>query len=107
MPAILDIKKIYLLETGKFMYKSKNDLLPVTIGKYFETRSQTRVSHRYNLRSRERIDDQIYPRLLSSHNSIQYEGNISWNNLPEKIKNSDSFQIFKKRLKLHLLDVDS
>ena len=33
---ILKLKEIYDLETGKFMYKKNNDLLPVTIASYLE-----------------------------------------------------------------------
>ena len=50
---ILKINQIYLLETGKFVFKEKNNLLPVRIANYFEIR-QTPV-HGYNLRQRNEI----------------------------------------------------
>lgn len=49
---ILDIKSTLFLETGKFMFKVKNDIVPVRVANYFETidyPSNANFSH--NLRS--------------------------------------------------------
>ena len=45
---ILEVSRICLLETGKFEFKSKNKLLPTSIGNYFESQE---IQHTYGLRS--------------------------------------------------------
>ena len=48
---ILEVSKVCLLETGKLEYKSKNDLLPISLGNYFKSQE---IHHNYGLRSRTR-----------------------------------------------------
>ena len=47
---VLTIKEVFSLETGKFMYKKTNNLPPISIGDYFESRQ--RKDSGYNLRPR-------------------------------------------------------
>ena len=49
---VLKVKEVFLLETGKFMYKMENNLLPVSIGDYFQPRKQNNSG--YNLRTRKK-----------------------------------------------------
>ena len=44
---VLDVAQIYMLETGKFHYKFKKDLLPTVIGNYFETSADSIIQHNY------------------------------------------------------------
>ena len=44
---ILDITKIFMLETGKYHFKLVNHLLPAQFGNYFETSENQMVSHNY------------------------------------------------------------
>ena len=100
---ILDLDKVSYLETSKFMYKLKNDLLPTIIGCYFESNVRCPPTHSYALRRRERIITQITPRLVSGQNSIQYRGELLWNEIPDTLKNCNSLKSFKKAIKLNLL----
>ena len=52
---ILDIDKIFMLETGKYHFKFVNHLLPAQIGNYFETSATQVANHTYNLRSQNSI----------------------------------------------------
>ena len=99
---ILKINQIYLLETGKFVFKEKNNLLPVRIANYFEIR-QTPV-HGYNLRQRNEIrGPDLIHRTLLGDNSIQKRGHEVWNKIPDEIKSIVSPIFFKKKLKCFLL----
>ena len=100
---ILDVSKIFLLETGKFIYKSKNGMLPINnIAKHFERR--VGASHQYNLREHRSYE---LPRILhhtaEAQKSIQIKGHELWNEIPQEIRNGESLRIFKTHYKSHLL----
>ena len=107
---ILDIVKIFMLETGKYHFKLVNQLLPTQIGNYFDTSASQVAIHTYNLRSQ---NSNRPPRFISKsktgEKSIQFKGAQIWNAMPLEIKNSESFSIFKTSYKKHLLenDIDS
>ena len=99
---ILDVSQTFSLETGKFVFKSKNNMLPIrTIANHFERR---RAVHQHNLRTCNHHSLVTPFVLLSSfkRKSIHYRGMDMWDNIPESIKHSDSFNIFKKSFKTHL-----
>lgn len=99
---ILDIDSVYKLEVGKFMFKHKNEMIPVSIANYFQFRNIS--PHGYNLRSqRTSSDPQIIHRTNSGKRSIYYRGNEVWANVPDEIKTSPSANVFKKIFKSHLL----
>ena len=72
---ILDVSKLYMLETGKYHYKLVNDLLPTQIGNYFDTSATRVVNHTHNLRSQ---NSNRPPRFISKsrigEKSIQFKG---------------------------------
>ena len=102
---ILDVAKIFMLETGKFHYKFKKDLLPTEIGNYFKTSADNVTQHEYGLRSR---NNNKAPRFISrskiGEKSIQYKGNQIWNAMESDIKQSESLSIFKSAYKKFLLE---
>ena len=97
----LDLNQTFILERGKFMYKNKKTLLPTTIASYFEVNSQT--THTYNLRRRESRTHNFRSNTVIGQKSIQNEGEILWNDLPQYLKDFDSIITFKKYLKTHLI----
>ena len=99
---ILHLDKVNYLETSKFMYKLKNNLLPTTIGNYFES-NIPHTTHNYSLRKRVKVVTKITPRLVSGQNSMQYRGELIWNEIPDSIQSSKSLNSFKKAMKLNLL----
>ena len=101
---ILNVPKIFMLETGKFQYKYEKNLLPTEIGNYFKTSADNVNQHNYGLRSR---NNDKAPRFISrskiGEKSIQFKGNQIWNNMPLDIKKSESLSIFKSVYKKFLL----
>ena len=97
---LLDVKSTFLLEKCKYLYKQKFDLLPVTLAQHFDTEV---VLHSYNLRSSSRSNT-ISTRLTSSKRSIQINGDLLWNKIPESTKAFSSFNVFKKEVKSLLLE---
>ena len=98
----LNVTQIFLLETGKFVFKSKTNLLPInTIVKYFE---RPAVTHRHNLRNNRQSLTTPYVLLSSSKKkSLYIKGTYMWRDMPESLKLSDSFNIYKRNLKLLIL----
>ena len=92
---VLKVKEVFLLETGKCMYKMENNLLPVSMGDYFQPRKQNNSG--YNLRTRKNTSTApITYRLISSERSIHYHGANLWKNIPnEIIKNKSPKNITK------------
>ena len=100
---ILDVEGTFYLETSKFMYKRKNDLLPVTFANHFENNESSHQSVQfYGLRSGVRRNH-IVPRLISSEKSIQVRGENLWNEIPEIVKANTSLNSFKRLVKCMLL----
>jgi len=90
---ILDVNKIFRLETAKYLFKEKNDLLPVSIANHFTPRSNL-PEITYNLRPR--LTPSYTFRLASiQEKSIKSKETI-WNEIPEHIKHNCSFNSFKK-----------
>ena len=103
----LDIPKVentVSLETGKFIFKRENELLPVPgIANHFRQRNEN-VHHNYNLRNRNIFTPYIDFNSAVGKKSIQFRGAQLWNALPENIRKSESLKIFKRKLKEHLLN---
>ena len=100
---LLKLRKIQALETGKFVFKEKNELLPTKIGNYFEIDSNERPHNhfvRYARRPRFICNSQ------TGEKSIQFEGMQLWENIPAEIKSSESYNIFKKAYKKYLIDLE-
>ena len=99
---ILDVSQVCSLETGKFIFKSKHGMLPISsIGNHFE---RTPGVHNHNLRNR--TTQLVAPFVLLStfkQKSIHIHGMNEWNEIPETIQLSESYSIFKKHYKSHLL----
>ena len=104
---ILNVEKTFVLETCKFIYKSKNGLLPLhlqSIASHFN-RSTPRHSHGTRTRNRN-IFSTIPHEYLSEHaqKSIQCKAVSMWENTSNCIRDSESLGIFKNSLKSHLLE---
>ena len=78
------------------------NLLPInTIVKYFE---RPAVTHRHNLRNNRQSLTTPYVLLSSSKKkSLYIKGTYMWRDMPESLKLSDSFNIYKRNLKLLIL----
>ena len=100
---VLDVYQTFTLESGKFVYKSKNALLPLSnIASHF-TREVT--NHGLGLRNRNNAVSVVPVDLLSSYEqkSIQHRAGKIWDEIPECVKDSEFFGSFKRKYKKHLL----
>ena len=98
----LNLHQTFQLEKGKFMFKKEKNLLPTTIANYFNTESQT--EHRYNLRRRLNETHTFRSKTVLGKKSIQNEGKLFWNNLPDYLNELESPIAFKKLLKKFIMD---
>ena len=103
---ILDVKNTLFLETSKFMFKFKYDLLPVRFANHFENDDISFQGSSYALR-RTCQRNRIKTRLISSKKSIQIRGENLWNEIPEVIKQCTSLNNFKKLIKGMLIDPEN
>ena len=99
---LLTVEKTYMLEMGKLTYKSRNQLLPTAIGNQFEL-SSANLNHNYFVRNRERRV-RLLCKTKTGEKSIQFRSSQLWDNLPNDIKSSTSFSIFKKAYKEYLVN---
>ena len=101
---ILSLEKMFFFEASKFIFKSKNQMLPLqTIATHF----RRSTSHRYFTRSQSVNDNfLVLPlTLMSSYaqKSIQMKADKIWSDIPSIIREGESFNIFKFYLKKHLI----
>ena len=101
---VLDVKNTFRLETSKFMFKVKNDLLPIEFANHFETAdSLSNSTNSYNLRGNSQRK-RVTTRLLSSNRSIQVRGENFWEEIPDIIKANNSLNTFKRQTKCMLIE---
>ncbi len=100
---ILNISQTFSFEKAKFMYKSKMNILPVTIADYFE--AYERPVHSYNLRRRQHDNQPDFVfNTASGRKSIQHEGELLWKSLPPYLKECESLNVFKGFFKKYIQD---
>ena len=86
------------------MYKKQNHLLPdENIANHFQLRNSN-TSHSYNLRNRHIPLQTISLNSNRGAKSIQLRASNLWNEIPEEIRCSESFNIFKKQYKEFLIE---
>ena len=91
--SILKLNDIHRFNLVKYMYKL-NDHSTFT------------RSHDYLTRSRNLLNPNFH-RLTVTQNSVSFKGPLEWNKLPIFVKESQSFEIFKTRVKNHLIEAYS
>ena len=102
---VLNLDQMISFETGKYLYKFHQNLLPPSaLGNYFEPDPFVN-RHSYGLRSRTmNAPTRLVCRTKYSEKSIQISGVKFWNNIPKEIQESLSLNIFKKSFKKFLLE---
>ena len=76
------------------VYKSINGMSPDYVSEMFQ-----RQIHQYNVRNNERLVQPHFSTIRHGYNSIRYLGTKIWNSLPNDVKDSQSLNVFKKRIK--------
>ena len=88
---ILKIDDIYFMTVASYMYKNR-ERFPELIR-----------LHNYGTRNRDTLLPP-FERLCISQQSVIYNGTKIWNSIPNRVKNSESMAVFKRNLKLFLLN---
>ena len=99
---ILDIKDICLLETVKFLYKKRNNLIPLQFQNHFSNINENLV-HPRNFRSSTKNVQILERKTCYGEKSLQYRAPKLWSDIPENIQNCESYSTFKKQMKKYLL----
>ena len=100
---VMNIEQLFKFESGKFQYKLHFNLLPTSIGGYFLADPFVN-RHNYGLRSRtSNQPTRLVRHTQFAEKSIQVYGLKMWEEIPNDIKQSLSFTIFKRAYKILLL----
>ena len=97
--SILKLADLIDFHSCILMFKASNNMLPANVQEQF---SRNEEIHKYNTRNK----DKFHVKSVSSnlkYMSVNVAGVKLWNSLDREIRNSVSLNIFKKRLKLKLL----
>lgn len=97
---IFKIEQIRFIQTGEFMFKYVNNMLPIAFLSFF-----TSVSSAITTRSNRAFICQ-YARTNTRKFSIQYQGPLVWNNLPKDIQTALSLLHFKRLIRSHTLNIE-
>ncbi len=90
--SILPLNQLHKFQVGCFVYKSLHNLLPNTFSNYFTLCTQI---HHHNTRHSTKLHV-FQSRIKIRANSIRISGVNLWNLLNIKIRNAQSFSVFKK-----------
>ena len=96
---ILTVFDMYLLQCAIFMYLCSKKMLPISLLNHF---CRNDSIHTYETRN---ASNYHIPQARTTvfQKSIFFNGPKIWNNIPEMIKTSPSFNLFKRRYKQYLL----
>ena len=99
---ILKLQDLFQLELALFMFKYKSNTLPLNLTNLFQNLDKI---HNKGTRSISH-GNYFLPQYTTTRlqRSIKYQGAKLWNTIPPEIRKSTSIAIFKKRLKLFLLE---
>ena len=100
---ILNIFEIVKSQLAEMTYKHSKHQLPDTLSSYFNAIT---LPHEYNTRSKSN-KNLFLPRKNLNYGQfgVQYAAARNWNEIPLEIKNSSSYNIFKKKIKSFLISL--
>ena len=96
----LNIRNLIKLDLGSFIYKTQNNLIPCEINDYFVSTSEV---HSYQTRSSTNRNFYL-PRAKTVNlgKSTYYSASKLWNDIPKNIRDAQSLDCFKDKLKTYL-----
>ena len=100
---VLPVSKLYLWEVCKFVFKFKENLLPVNFSLYF---NKIKSVHSYGTRSSQ--TNYFLPRVATqgAKKSLRYKCPFLWKKLPQSLTSIKSLTNFSKKLRQYLIDID-
>ena len=97
---ILKLHDINTFQVACFIYKSISGILPLSFQSFFVLNN---AIHNYSTRYSNNVHINSCATQVRTY-SIRNYGSKIWNEIPSKIRESASFYVFKKKVKLHLLN---
>ena len=98
----LNVRQLAAYETLVIMYKVDNNLVPETMTDMFQLTAEV---HNYSTRSTTARNYYVHnANLMKTRKAVTYAGSVAWNKLPHAIKEAQSLNVFKARLKVYLLE---
>ena len=97
---IFDVFSIYSLQESSFMYLYHNDALPISFTQIFQTWNQIRFINIQPVILT--LTDLIPVKQVLRNFSILFQGPRIWTSLPNNIKNTSTFNAFKRVIKSFL-----
>ena len=95
------MRQLAAYETIVLMYKVYNNLVPKTTTDMFQLTAEV---HNYNTRPTAAKNYNVHnANLMKTRKAVTYAGSVAWNKLPDAIKEAQSLNVFKARLKAYLL----
>ena len=95
---ILNIYELNKYLTAMFMYSYHHDKLPAFLDNLFQT---SETVHSYKTRSASKVHME-FRRTNYGKFSVRFKGAVTWNSLPTDIRNTNSFNMFKSKLKEYI-----
>ena len=96
---ILNIDQIRYVQTCEFMYQYDNNLLPDAFQSFF-TPVTSSIATRSN-----RTYMSTYARTNTRKFTMQYQGPLTWNNLPRDIQGVTNLSHFKRLTRTYILNI--
>ena len=103
--SILNVYQIYKHQLGIFMYKNLNFLIPPITDSFTSNFILNSNVHQHFTRQHHQLH-QVYCRTKLRKMTVVIQGLTFWNKLPSVLRESPSLGVFRKKLKLHLLQHD-
>ena len=100
---LLDLKDINSYMTGVFMYNTMHAPEPTMFTSFYRINN---TYHDHNTRGCNDIHV-VHAKSNVRNFSMRVNGGILWNSIPKDIRNSPSLSVFKRKLKLYLIDIKS
>ena len=99
---MLQVKQISELLTLNFVYKQRNKMLPAVFDNYYTAHKEIKTTN-ITTRQNEKLYIKSKSKTENTKFNIKISGVITWNKLPQKLKNS-KWSTFKRNCKKYLLN---
>ena len=97
---LLNIEQIKTVQIGEFLYRYEHGLLPLAFRGFFQHGTEIHSYQTRNAKAFRPVFAHTNTRLFS----IKSVGTAIWNNLPKDIRDARNLHMFKKMLRLHLIN---
>jgi len=100
---ILKLVNLHRLQVLLFIFRSKNNLLPLACSHHVKIADLPNIEINYNLRHRNEFQELSF-RTIARENYIAISGTKMWSRLPENLKTIKSICQFKRELCNYIID---